>query len=106
MATTPSERDRLRVILMSGLSDIKLWKRFHEAGWDVLWYAAPPPASANFLSQNYGPRWHAGVRSGPDGDLICVKECATKDEAERWLSPSGWTPEEAVALALAKLDGW
>lgn len=85
------------------MSDERLWQRFHEAGFDVLWYANPHPV-AQYRQERYGGRWHAGVETGKDGDLICVKEATTREEGERFLSPSGWTPEEATELALKKLE--
>jgi hypothetical protein len=85
-----------------------LWAQFHEAHFTDIWYAHPgrhpyedyQPGGAR---EHFGPRWHAGVFTGPQHDLICVRSCATNDEAERYLSPGGWSPEEAVRLALHKL---
>jgi hypothetical protein len=86
-----------------------LLRRFHAAGFTVLWYAHPGPREYTDYqpggrSERFGPRWHAGIDTGPQGDLICVRPCLTNEEAERWLSPGGWTPDEAVDLALAKLE--
>ncbi len=41
-----------------------------------------------------------GVWTGPDRDLLCVKECETRDEAEKNLSPAGWT------IAHAAIRSW
>jgi hypothetical protein len=74
-------------------------------GWDTLWYANPFPDGAAPTPEDhrkYGPRWHAGVWTGPGRDLLCVRRCATFVEADRWLSPAGWTPLEAIQRA-AKL---
>lgn len=68
------------------LADI--WKAFSEAGFMDLW--------------GNGSTWFAGVWTGPQHDLICVKHCDTNEEAEIWLSPEGKMPEEAVELALKK----
>lgn len=79
-----------------------IWKRFHEAGFDTLWYASTHPVG-KFKEKHYGPRWHAGVGTGKSGEMICVMHAETKEEEEKYLSPAGWTPEEAFELALKKL---
>lgn len=83
------------------------WPEFHAAGFTEIWYAHPGPKpyihyQQGNVGERFGPRWHAGVATGPQGDLICVQHCKTNEEAERYLSPGGWSPEEAVQLALAK----
>jgi len=88
-------------------SNDDVWTQFHEAGFTDLWYAHPGPHPYVHYQRGgprdrFGPRWHAGVVTGPKHDLVCVRACATREEANRCLSPSGWTPEEAVKLALAK----
>lgn len=62
-------------------------KAFAGAGFDDLWFCGD---------------WFAGVWTGPQRDLICVKDCDTNEEAEIWLSPPGATPEEATRLSLEK----
>jgi len=85
---------------------LDIWEQFHDAQFTDLWYANPGPGvhtqdgQKRYLHERFGPRWHAGVWTGPQQDLVCVKHCETNEEAERWLSPGGWTPEEAVRLAL------
>ena len=59
---------------------------FYASGFQELW--SPGKGS-----------WFAGVWTGPQFDLICVKKCKSNPEAEIWLSPSGKTPEEAVEHA-------
>lgn len=88
-----SERDKT--------ADLKepIWKAFHEEGFGDLWYANP---GGQYGRKNFGGRWHAGVFTGPQRDLICVKPCDTNEEANQWLSPEGWTPEQAAQLALEK----
>jgi len=71
-------------------------QEFHDAGFDALWYAHPGGEKHN----RFGERWHAGIWTGPDNDLICVRRCPTKDQAERFLSPGADTPEAAVWAAL------
>lgn len=79
----------------------ELLEHFHNAGFTDIWYANPGPDNY----QKVGPRWHAGVWTGSHKELICVKHCTTSHEAESMLSPAGYTPEEAVEKALAKLKG-
>ena len=70
----------------------------HRMHWSAAWYANPGP----FFRLPFGPRWHVGVWTGPDGDLVCVKGCKTAEEAVRHLSPSGWTILHATVLAWLK----
>ena len=65
----------------------RLGQAFAGAGFDSLWFCGG---------------WFAGVWTGPQRDLICVKKCDTNQEAEIWLSPEGDTPEDATRLALEK----
>lgn len=44
-----------------------------------------------------------GVWTGPDRDLLCVKECATQEEAEQWLSPAGRTIAHATIRSWLRL---
>jgi len=82
------------------MTDEELWRAFHDAGFMDITYFHPGPR--NYRAEKFGPRWHAGVWTGPQRDLLCVKACETNEEAELCLSPGGWTPEEAVKLALEK----
>jgi hypothetical protein len=87
--------------------DVDLWAEFHAAGFTDIWYAHPGPHCYEDYQlgrsmDNFGPRWHAGVWTGPEHDLVCVRTCSTNKEANRYLSPGGWSPEEAVRRALAK----
>jgi len=86
-----------------------IWAKFHEAGFTDIWYAHPGPRpyahyqpSADGECKQYGPRWHAGVWTGPEHDLLCVQPCKTNEEAARYLSPGSWSPEGAVFLAIQK----
>ncbi len=72
--------------------------KMHVNGFTDLWYAHP--GSGNF---NWPERWHVGHWTGPDNDLICLKLCATGEEAEKWLSPGGSDPWDALNKAIEKL---
>lgn len=73
-------------------------------GWDAVWFLAargPTPAP--------GERWWhfmrkgaclVGTWTGPDGDLLCVRPCATVAEAEANLSPPGRSVLDATLRAL------
>jgi len=74
-------------------------KDFHDAGFTDLWYAHPGDRSPS----TYG-HWFAGMWTGPDNDLICVRLANTPGEAERYLSPCAHTPELATQAAIKKLD--
>lgn len=75
----------------------------HARDWTAIWYAHPGPLTP----EEAGPRWHAGVWTGAEGDLLCVKRCETNEEAERYRSPGAGSivgAVEAAAQALAALD--
>lgn len=75
-------------------------------GWDAVWYLGggglepgqnPPPGH-----HRWWHRWSlgsvfVGTWTGPDGDLVCVKRCQTRDEANRWLSPPAHTVLDGCA---------
>lgn len=87
--------------------DDDLLSAFHDAEFTDIWYAHPGPRPYAWyqdreLAKRFGGRWFAGVFTGPQHDLICVKQCETNEEAERFLSPPGWSPQEAIQLALEK----
>jgi len=66
----------------------------HKIGFTDIWYAHPG------APKTLGGRWHAGHWTGPDGDLICVKICLTKQESEYFLSP------DANSILGAILKAW
>lgn len=71
----------------------------HRFGWDTVWC----PKSPNFLRNIlWGDRYIVGVWTGPDKDLLCLKKCETREEAERWLSPGGVTMGVAMLKAIVK----
>ena len=79
----------------------------HRMGWSSIWYANPGPYGLTALLKNkfelaWPGRWHVGVWTGPQNDLICVKHCQTNPEAEKYLSPSGPTATLACLGALWK----
>ena len=57
-------------------------------GWTDVWYAGG---------------WYVGFWTGPDKDLICVRNSLTADDAEDALSPRGRTLLHAIGLSLVKL---
>jgi hypothetical protein len=78
------------------------WLMEH-CGWRDIWFLG-----SNGLRRGpfrfVGPGvCFVGVWTGPDRDLLCVKECQTSDEAERWLSPAGWTVAHAAIRSYLKL---
>ena len=73
-------------------------KAMHDVGFTDLWYAHPGSALVR------ADRWHAGIWTGPQQDLICVKKCETNEEAEEWLSPGAAGPLAAIKAATALLE--
>jgi hypothetical protein len=72
-------------------------------GWDAVWYLA---ARGDIPSP--GRRWWhflrkgaclVGTWTGPDNDLLCVRKCDTRAEAEAFLSPPGRTILDAALRA-------
>ena len=63
-----------------------------ENGWSHIWYANPfsegEPDWREKCKGHYEDRWHVGVWSGPDNDIICVMPAKHKYLAE-WFSSSG-----------------
>ena len=98
----------------------------HVFGWTDAWYAHPgPPLYGSYyfagqpgLLPGWGRSWrslrslscsvrrdgrfHVGVWTGPQHDLICVRGCDTNEEAERWLSPGGVTITIAAIRAAVR----
>jgi hypothetical protein len=81
----------------------------HIMGWPDAWYAHPgtlglwPASRLRFSAQMLvDGRWHVGVWTGREGDLLCVKRCRTNREANRCLSPGAPTLALASLLALMK----
>jgi hypothetical protein len=72
----------------------------HIMGWCDLWYAHP--GYRNFWKRRFGGRWHAGVWTGPDNDMICVARAVTREDAERLASPGAYTILGAILKAATK----
>jgi len=72
-------------------------------GWDAVWFLGSNGLRRGPL-RFLGPGTCAvGVWTGPDADLLCVKECHSLEEAEGLLSPEGWTITHAAICAWLKL---
>ncbi len=75
----------------------------HRMGWTDIWYAHPGSRGVFrdvWRWLRWDGRWHVGVWTGPEADLLSVRYCDTNAEAERWLSPGGRTILTAVLGAL------
>jgi len=73
-------------------------------GWDAVWFLGSNRPERfrhwwNFIGPN---TCYIGVWTGPDLDLLCVRECPTATEAEQNLSPAGWTITHAAILSWRK----
>jgi len=64
--------------------------------WERPWW------SLHFLTVNRRGEGHVcvGVWAGPDGDLLCVRDCDTLEDAGEWLAPSGRTILHAALKSL------
>lgn len=71
-------------------------KLMHQYGFTDAWYAHPGEGH-----YHQDDTWHIGFWTGPGNDLICVKRCDTKEEAEEYLSPGASTPFKALKKAIA-----
>lgn len=71
----------------------------HKYGWTDIWYAHPGTFIYNFI---WGGCFLVGKCTGPQSDLICVKDCETNEEAEKYLSPCGITILSATIKAVIK----
>ena len=79
----------------------------HFCGWDAVWYC---DVRSDGDPEELRQWWReiipakdgclVGTWTGPDGDLLCVRECDTAQEAERWLAPPGRTILHAAVRSL------
>lgn len=79
-----------------------LFQYFAKYGWSQVFYANPW-TKGDTPKKDWKERWMVGVLTGPDLDLICLKRCHTKEEAERYLSPGGDDIIDATINAIKKL---
>lgn len=70
--------------------------------FDSIWYTGSTRLSRIFRFRGRG-HCFAGVWTGPQQDLICVKHCETNEEANKWLSPRAYTIVGAVFKAFLKM---
>lgn len=56
-------------------------------GWQDIWHPNPG-------------QWFMGVWTGPQDDLLCIKKCRTREEANRFLSPEGKSIDDACIKAM------
>jgi len=69
-------------------------------GWRDVWYlGSNRPERYRHWWNFIGPSaCYVGVWTGPELDLLCVRRCTTRGEAEENLSPPGWTQEKTERL--------
>ena len=89
---------RESILRMTGpdlqVADLTVEQVMHHMGWTEVWYAHPGLGA-------FTNRWHVGVQSGKDSDLICIVDTDRDDIAELFLSPGADTIREAVLKNLA-----
>lgn len=76
----------------------------HRMEWTDVWYAHPGPNSLRRLCywRRFVNRWHVGVLTGWENDLICIKWCTSNEKAELCLSPGSSTILTACLRSLIK----
>lgn len=101
-------------IWYTGRMPVKYWLKFRiEDIIDIIniWYGKrnsfwkhySPVTLKHMLSTNLLlGSWFVGTWTGPQRDLICLKECKTNKEANKWLSPAGKTILSATLKAVWK----
>ena len=83
---------------------VTLFKKMAFYGFTNIWYSNPWPLGSSPNYDRPGQRWFAGVWTGPQNDMLCLKICPTNEEAETWLSPAGYDLRDAVELAIKRLE--
>ena len=71
-------------------------------GWDAVWFIGSNGLKHGPFKFMGTDTCYVGVWTGPDSDLLCVRECSTREEAERCLAPSGWTITHAAVRSWVK----
>ena len=59
--------------------------------WQDVWFLGYNHPAASWRKFTRRDSAYVGVWTGPQNDLICVRHCETNEEAERYLSPGGYT---------------
>lgn len=75
------------------------YKTFAKYGWSDIYYANPFLPNDNPKCDEPN-RWHVGVRTGPNHNTVCVKQCNTEAEADKYRSPPGNSINEAITKAI------
>ena len=74
-----------------------------EYGWTDIHYANAFLPGDRPTQDNEGT-WAIGLYTGPDRTL-CVRECATREDATKFASPRGNSVTEAITKARILLEG-
>jgi hypothetical protein len=74
-------------------------------GWRDIWFlgANRPKRYRRWWQFTSHDCCFVGVWTGPDADLICVRDCETAIEAEQCLAPGGRTITHATIRSILKL---
>lgn len=76
-----------------------LFKVFIKYGWSDIHYANAFLPDEKPLT-DMPNRWHVGIRTGPNHDTICVKQCYTNEDVRKYLSPGGSSINEALIKSI------
>lgn len=72
----------------------------HRFVWPDIWYSG----RQTFWKSLKGKRFHVGMWTGPDHDMLCLKRCYTNGEAKIYKSPGGRTITGALINAIYKIS--
>jgi hypothetical protein len=80
-----------------------LFKTMVKYSWTDVHYANSflPNEKPNIDNPN---SWYVGIKTGPDNLDTCIIHCKTKDEVDKYRSPSGNSVNEAIVKAKKKYD--
>jgi len=81
-----------------------LYKKMAFHGFSDIWYSNTYAVGTILHEPDFNQRWHVGVWTGPNRDMLCLKQCYTDDEASLWLAPSGNDIQEAFEKSVEKLQ--
>lgn len=72
-------------------------------GFNAIQFCNMYPVGTLLASYVDGKRWRVGVWTGPDKNIMALKQCLTKEESLLWESPLGWDIPDALEAAIQRL---
>jgi len=71
------------------------YKIMAKYGWSDIHYSNPFLPGETPIADIPG-RWTIGVRTGPNHDTICIRQCLTEADVQKYKSPHGNSINEAT----------